>query len=194
LQISRALRGGPRSSAALTEALGISQPTLSRTIQAMPHEVSSFRIKGARTPQYALLRQLPLGLHPKQRIYRVLSTGTIEPFAEVQFLSGGATLERIGTVTRLYEGLPPYMSFSAPSGFLGRIQAQAAASLHQFPSSLKDWGDEHKVAYLFSQGFNLVGNLVFGEAPLEKEMRWPLHSRVMPWGPVLAGSSRSSWR
>lgn len=114
---------------------------------------------------YGLLRQLPMGLSPRQRIYRHMRGGNIEPFADVEFLAGGATVERIGDVTRLYEGLPPYMLFAAPSGFLGRQLAHEAARNQPFPTSLKDWGDDHRVAYLFTQGLNLPGNLVFGDAP-----------------------------
>ena len=111
-----------------------------------------------------------MGLNPRQRIHRYLSKGHIRPFADVEFLAGGATLERAGTLTTLYEGLPPYMAFAAPSGFLGRQLAHEAARSQLFPASLKDWSDEHRVAYLFTQGLNLPGNLVFGDVSLQKEM------------------------
>ena len=62
------------------------------------------------------------------------------------------------------------MLFAAPSGFLGRQLAHDAARSQTFPSSLKDWNDDHRVAYLFTQGLNLPGNLIFGSAPLEREM------------------------
>lgn len=119
---------------------------------------------------YGLLRLLPMGLSGRQRIYRQLREGNIEPFADVEFLAGGSTVERIGDVTRLYEGLPPYMLFAAPSGFLGRQLAHEAARDQPFPTSLKDWNDDHRVAYLFTQGLNLPGNLIFGGAPLEREL------------------------
>ncbi len=169
-EIGRILRGGVHTAAQLMAALGVSQPTLSRTIQSLSSTVTAFRVSGDRTPRYALLRQLPLGLHSRQRIYRLLASGSIEPFADVEFLSGGATLERIGSVTRMYEGLPPYMAFAAPSGFLGRQLAHDAARAQQFPSSLKDWDDEHRVAWLFTRGLNLPGNLVFGDASLQMEI------------------------
>ena len=121
---------------------------------------------------YGLLRQLPVGLHPRQRIHRYLGKDQIRPFADVEFLVGGATLERAGKLTTLYEGLPPYMAFAAPSGFLGRQLAQQAGSSQLFPASLKDWSDEHRIAYLFTQGLNLPGNLVFGDVPLQKEMEF----------------------
>jgi hypothetical protein len=169
-EVEHALTGGPRTGAQLTQALGISQPTLSRTIQALPHSVTSFRVSGQRTPLYGLLRPLPMGVNPRQRIHRYLASGHIRPFADVEFLVGGGTVERAGEVTTLYEGLPPYMNFAAPSGFLGRRLAQEAARAQPFPAHLKDWGDEHRIAYLFTQGVNLPGNLVFGDGPLQKEM------------------------
>lgn len=169
-EIARLLSQGPQSAAQLMAALGVSQPTLSRTIHRLAQTVTMFRVRGERTPKYALLRQLPQGLNPRQRIYRLQSGGSLVPFADVEFLSGGATLERIGAVNTLYEGLPPYMRFAAPSGFLGRQQARDAAQGQHFPESLKDWGDEHVVAYLFSRGVNLPGNLVFGDTSLQMEM------------------------
>ncbi len=132
--------------------------------------MTSFRVKGSRTPLYGLLRQLPMGLSARQRIYRCVREGRIEPFADVEFLVGGSTVERIGGVTRLYEGLPPYMLFAAPSGFLGRQLAHEAAKNPSFPTNLKDWNDDHRVAYLFTQSLNLPGNLIFGDAPLEREL------------------------
>lgn len=132
--------------------------------------MSAFRVTGERTPRYALLRQLPLGLSARQRIYRTISAGKILPFADVEFLSGGATLEKTAKTTRLYQGLPPYMAFAAPSGFLGRRLAQEASRAQPFPSNLKDWNDDHRVAYLFTQALNLPGNLVFGDASLQKEL------------------------
>lgn len=170
-ELERLLRHEPRSAQALAAALAISQPTLSRTIRAWPEALTSFRVSGERTPQYGLLRQLPGGLPARQTAYRISETGAIEPFAQLEFLSGGATLERSSRgKTVLYGGLPPYMAFAAPSGFLGRQVARAAAAQMQVPESLKDWGDEHRIAYLFTCGLNLAGNLVYGDAGLQHEM------------------------
>jgi hypothetical protein len=168
--LERLLRHETRSAQELMNGLGISQPTLSRTIRAFPDVLTSFRVPGDRTPRYGMLRKLPGGLSARQNVYRILSTGTMELFAKLEFLNGGATLERGPTATALYGGLPPYMAFSSPSGFLGRQVARAAASEMQFPESLTDWGDEHRIAYLFTRGLNLAGNLVYGDASLQREM------------------------
>jgi hypothetical protein len=169
-QIERELSSGPRSAAQLMKALDISQPTLSRTIRELSRSVVGFRLTGQRTPLYGLLRPLPLGLSSRQRVHRYLSQGDIRSFAELVFLAGGGTLEQTGQVSTLYAGLPPYMAFAAPSGFLGQQLAQAAARFQPFPASLKDWNDEHRIAWLFTHGLNLPGNLVFGDAALQQEM------------------------
>ena len=158
------------SAAQLMTTLGISQSAVSRTMQSLSPVATSFRVTGHRTPQYGLLRPLPLGLDGRQRVYRILRDSAIEPFGVLEFLQGGATVERLGKSTRLYAGLPPYMAFASPSGFLGRQQAREAAASLRFPESLKDWGDDHHAAYLFTRGLNLPGNLVFGEACLQMEM------------------------
>lgn len=172
LDIQRLLRGKTRSAAELATALQVSQPTVSRAIRSLSLTVATFKVAGERAPRYALLRQLPGGLNPRQKIYRYLSTGSIEPFADVEFLADGATVERIAAFTRVYEGLPPYMAFAAPSGFLGRQLARAVASELQFPDSLKDWNDQHRIAFLFTRGLNLSGNLVFGDVSLQSEMQF----------------------
>ena len=130
---------GALSAAQLVHRPGISQPTLSRTIQELSLSVVSFRVTGQRTPLYGLLRALPMDLHPRQRVHRTLDQSQISAFAELAFLAGGGTLERAGERTALYAGLPPCMAFAAPSGFLGRQAAQDAARDPHFPGSLKDW-------------------------------------------------------
>jgi hypothetical protein len=173
-ELALLLRGGPLSAQALISTLGISQPTLSRAMQAAPELFTQFRIPGERTTQYGCLRALPGGLLPRQTVYRVSTTGAIEPFAHVEFLVGGATLERDARhgKARLYAGLPPYMAFSAPSGFLGRRAARAVGSELHLPPSLKDWGDDHRIAYLFARGLNLASNLIYGDMSLQREMEF----------------------
>lgn len=171
-EISRFLRQETRTGEEIATALNISQPTLSRTIRSASELFTNFRISGERTPRYGLLRQLPGGLNPRQTVYRVLADGGIEPFARIEFFSGGATLEAGALANILYDGLPPYMAFASPSGFLGRQVARAAALEMQFPETLRDWHDEHRIAYLFTRGLNLPGNLVYGDASLQKEMEF----------------------
>ncbi|VVE03595.1 hypothetical protein PIN31009_02267 [Pandoraea iniqua] len=168
--LRRLLSREPRTAQEITAALSISQPTLSRTIRDASEVFTSFRISGDRVPRYGLLRQLPGGLNPRQTVYRVSVDGALEPAAQVEFLGGGGTVELSDLRNTLYVGLPPHMAFVSPSGFLGRQVARDAALEMQFPESLRDWSDEQRIAYLFTRGLNLPGNLIYGDASLQKEM------------------------
>jgi hypothetical protein len=177
-EVERALSSGPMAAATLGATLGASPARVLRALRSSPETFTHFKLKGQRAQRYGMLRRLPLNLAACQRIYRVSSQGQVEPFADVEFLANGGTLERKAQATTLYEGLAPYMAFAAPSGFLGNqaaraLQAQAApgdTAVPAFPASLRDWNDDHRIAYLFTQGLNLPGNLVFGEASLHKEL------------------------
>ncbi|VVE83138.1 hypothetical protein PSP31120_03986 [Pandoraea sputorum] len=171
-EIRRLLRLGPLTAQEIMADLSISQPTLSRVIREAPELFTTFRISGDRTPKYATLRPLPGELSPRQTVYRVSAEGAIEPFVRVEFLAGGATLELGNSRNTLYEGLPPYVAFAAPSGFLGRKVARAVALEMKLPESLRDWSDEHRVAYLFTRGLNLPGNLIYGDVSLQREMEF----------------------
>jgi hypothetical protein len=104
-------------------------------------------------------------------MYRVDANGSITLTATMHFLAGGKTLVQRSDGDRLYEGLPPAMAFAAPSGFLGRqVVAHGAPAALQLPTSLKDWSDDHRIACLVAQSVNLPGDLVFGDAALEREM------------------------
>lgn len=168
--LRRVLASGPASVSELATSLQVSQPTLSRTIQRASNEVIRFRIHGQRTPLYALTRALPGHVHPSQKMYRVDTNGSIAPIATLHFLAGGKTLLHSSDGHQLYEGLPPAMAFAAPSGFLGRQVAHSAPAALQLPTSLKDWSDDHRIACLVAQSVNLPGDLVFGDAALEREM------------------------
>lgn len=170
LKLKRALSRGPQTAAQLIATLGVSQATCSRAVRALGPEVTMFRVPGDRTPRYGLLRQLPLGVSSRQPVYRCSTEGKFIPFADLEFFAGGGTLERSEAGIRFYEGLPPYLLFSAPSGFLGRQLAQEAARSHQLPANLSDWQDDHRVAYLFQLGLNLSGNLIYGLANFQAEM------------------------
>lgn len=149
---------------ALIQQLGVSQPTLSRTI----HEVGAlrFRIKGQRTPLYGLLRSIPR-VQSRQPMYRVTEEGIVERVGTVNLLAGGQTLvEPEGGGAQLFEGLPPAMVFSSPSGFLGRHVAQQVSKSHGLPAKLNLWSDDHRAAFLFTSEADAPGNLVFGDESL----------------------------
>ncbi len=163
-RLRRALESGSKSAEALMQGLGVSQPTLSRII----HEIGAllFRIKGQRTPVYGLLRSIPR-VPSRQPVYRVTEEGGVERTGTVNLLSGGQTVvesERGGA--RIFEGLPPAMIFSCPSGFLGRHVVQQGAKQLGLPPKLNVWTDDHRAAFLFMSEPDAPGNLIFGDESL----------------------------
>lgn len=163
-QLRRALASGTHTVADLIQLLGVSQPTLSRTI----HEAGAlrFRIKGRRTPLYGLLRAIPRA-QSRQPMYRVTENGRVERVAIVSLLAGGQTVvEPTSGGAQLFEGLPPAMVFSSPSGFLGRHVAQQVSKQHGLPAKLNLWSDDHRAAFLFTSEADAPGNLIFGDESL----------------------------
>ena len=153
----------------LLAALAVSQATLSRTIHAVPG-VLQFRVTGVRTPRYGILRRLPCNLVAHQKVYRITPQGNVAEVGAVSLMAGGETLTQFAAVNRLYVGLPPSMTFAAPSGFLGRQVAHSVAAELQLPESLRDWSDDHRAAFLIARGSNLPGDLVFGDSALAQAL------------------------
>lgn len=104
---------------------------------------------------------------PQQAVYAVDEAGVVQPAGAVTLLAGGQSLVDSGIHgMRLFDGLPPAMTFAAPSGFLGRQAAVQAARRIGVPASLTDWSDDHKATYLFTLETDAPGNLIFGDTPL----------------------------
>ena len=100
-------------------------------------------------------------------MYRVTEEGSVERIGIVNLLLGGQTVvefERRGA--KVFAGLPPAMTFSSPSGFLGRHVAQQFSKELGLPPKLNVWTDDHRAAFLFMSETDAPGNLIFGDAPL----------------------------
>ena len=165
-QLRHSLSEGTRSAEALQQVLGVSQPTLSRTIQEASRFVLKIRLAGQRTPVYGLVRALARA-GSQQPLYAVDESGAVHAVGTVALLAGGQSLVVSNTQRRqLFDGLPPAMTFAGPSGFLGRQVAIQAARRIGVPASLADWSDDDKATYLFTLETDAPGNLVFGDAPL----------------------------
>ena len=167
--LTRSLFSQTRGTDELLTTLNVSQATLSRTIHALPNALQ-FRVTGVRTPKYGLLRRLPGNLAAQQKVYRITPQGGVTEVGMLSLLAGGETLTQFGAFNRLYVGLPPSMTFAAPSGFLGRQAAHSVAAELQLPESLRDWSDDYRAAFLIARGSNLPGDLVFGDSALAQAL------------------------
>ncbi len=161
ITIRNLLASGPRSTRQIVELSGISQATVSRTIQAMGNEV--VRFGPYQSIQYALRR--PLLATPDIPIYRVTPEGQLETLGTLSPVqpTGYVMTPSAGRAT-LSEGFPWWLDDMRPQGFLGRAFVAALAAPLGLPSRLGDWQEEHVLRALISQfGYDAVGNLVLGE-------------------------------
>lgn len=100
-------------------------------------------------------------------MYRVTEQGSVERVGTVNLLAGGQTVvESERGATRIFVGLPPAMTFSCPSGFLGRHMAQQCSKLLGLPPKLNLWTDDHRAAFVFTSEPDAPGNLIFGDESL----------------------------
>jgi hypothetical protein len=161
ITIRNLLTSGPRSTQQIVELTGISQPTVSRTIKTMGHEI--VRFGPYQSIQYALRR--PLLATPDFPIYRVTPEGRLETLGTLSPVhpAGYVMTPSAGRAT-LSEGFPWWLDDMRPQGFLGRAFVAALAAPLGLPSRLGDWQEEHVLRALISQfGYDAVGNLVLGE-------------------------------
>ena len=155
------LAGGPQPARALAQALGVSQPTLSRRLTALGSEV--VRIGAARSIQYAL-RDTARAL-PDIPVYRVDAVGQLQPLGTlVPVRPDGFVMQTPAGETHHTPGLPWWLLDMRPQGYLGRAYVARHGSALGLPPRLADWSDTHALRALLAQGHDPVGNLLLGDA------------------------------
>jgi hypothetical protein len=185
---------GITSAAAIQTALGISQPTLSRTIAALGPAV--IRIGRARATHYAHTRDI--GRHgnhwPLYRIDaegRAITHGTLTALQGEAFAYGTqdhAELWHAGSrLPGAFAQLPWFLADLRPEGFLGQHYARRHAATLAAPQALDHWRSDHVMAALLSHGEDLPGDFVVGEAMLERVQR----TRLQP-PPAVAAADRGT--
>lgn len=171
-------QGGARSNAEIGQAIGASQPTVSRALAALGDRV--LRLGRGRASRYALLREIARAGHAWP-LYRVDAQGRAEQlgtlsalfrdgfhFASSRPLPAFAQPEfRDG----LFPGLPWFLDDQRPQGFLGRAFAQRIAADIGAPVDLQRWQPDDVVLALLSHGHDLPGDLVLGDAGLQRALQ-----------------------
>jgi hypothetical protein len=171
LSIRNLLASQPRTTRQIVDLLGISQATVSRSMQALGSEVIAFG--PYRSIQYALRR--PLLAAPDIPVFRVTPDGRLEALGTLSPVrpAGYVMTTAVGRAT-LSEGFPWWLDDMRPQGFLGRAFVAAQASMLGLPPRLGDWQEEHVLRALLSQsGNDAVGNLVLGEAGRQHFLQRP---------------------
>lgn len=116
--IRKILRNEPRSARQLTDILNISQPTLSRALNALGDDI--VRIGSGASIQYTL-RDSSRGFNSVP-IYRINEEGKVKPLGKLTpVFPEGFVMERIDNVNRHSEGLPWWLLDMRPKDILGEL-------------------------------------------------------------------------
>lgn len=167
--ILQALRrqGGVATSAALVAELGVSQPTVSRALMPLVRAGQVRKVGAARSQRYLLARAVA-GVGADIPIMRVDTAGVPAPFGRMVPLPGGAFwVEEEDGVSERHDGLPWFLADMRPQGFMGRNFAQLHPDL-QLPTDPRHWTDDDVLRALALRGEDLPGNLLVGNASLER--------------------------
>lgn len=168
----------PVPAGALAARIGVSQPTLSRALAEVGERV--VRIGRARATRYALSRPIG-GQGTRWPLYRIDAQARPHRVGELRALRGdGFHLQAATPMAALrgefahglFPGLPWFLADQRPQGFLGRAFARRFADELGVPDDGLRWNQDHVVLALLRHGENLAGDLVLGEAALERALRF----------------------
>lgn len=164
--IVRRLSDGPATAADLIRALGVSQPVLSRAVQALQREGRIVRIGAARSTRYGLLRAIA-GAGSSWPVFQIDERGEAH---EVGHLHALARLHCFSDCERprlhgVTEGLPYFLQDQRPAGFLGRAIPAMFAEL-ELPPRVGDWSDDHYLTFLTRRAADSTSDLIVGAEAL----------------------------
>jgi hypothetical protein len=158
-KLERALKQGPRKTAAILRELDVSQPTFSRLWATVRNGVV---LGASRARQYALRRQVP-GVDTPIPVFRVSEAGRLDPVGYLDMLQGGfyAMTPLQGTSYEVHHGMPFFIRDLRPQGFLGRMEPGKHRDL-DLPADILKWTDEQVLKYISRRSENGAGDLVLG--------------------------------
>lgn len=189
----RLLADGASNSSVLAEALGISQPTLSRLIAPLIKTEQVLKIGSTRGARYALRREIR-GAGSAWPLFRIDRTGAAHALGTLYSLAAGEfyfdTLSHEDfRRSELSSGLPYFLQDQRPGGFLGRGVPGRYPEL-SLPQRTTDWTDDHYLSYLTRHGSDPLGDLVLGETALTEYLatisrRQPIRNRAQEFPTLL---------
>ena len=187
---------GVASRGELAQALGTSAATVYRHLQQAERAGDVARFGRARATRYAVRAPLFGGVAGELPLYRVDGAGQVHRLATLTGLAGGAVLVRppsadaglprlfLGeNATGYFDDLPFFLQDLRPQGFLGRQYAHAVAELRDNP---EHWNAAQVGAYLLDHAVDLPGDLLLGDAAVDRLRYWRPDSAAPADFPALA--------
>ena len=151
--------------------MGISQPTVSRSMKALGDEV--VRIGSGPSIHY-VLRDAHRGFSSAP-VYRITEEGTVKPLGKlVPVYPDGFVMEQTDNICLHSDGLPWWLFDMRPQGYLGRAYASRFSPELGLPSNPENWSDTDVIRALLAHGHDAVGNLLIGEQARNHFVEMPL--------------------
>lgn len=171
-------RTGLARAADIASELGVNQSTVSRLLARAGGRV--IRIGRARAARYALAREIARdGSH--WPLYRIDAHGRSLRLGELHSLSGGrfwfeSTAPRPAFLhgefaNGVFAGLPWFLDDQRPQGFLGRAFGRRVASDINAAPDILLWNADDILLALLRHGQDAPGDLVVGEASLQRALQ-----------------------
>ncbi len=164
LQLRQLLSTRVRSSRELMQGLEVSQPTLSRLINKMSHEIVVMG-KG-RATCYGLPRKIhnTEGLFP---VYMIDARGDAHNYGTLIALQGGQYWwQPENEAGEVFNRLPWFLQDFSLSGYSARSFARRFSASHQLPRKLTDWNEDDVLFTSSRYGEDRAGNLIIGKDSL----------------------------
>jgi DNA-binding transcriptional ArsR family regulator len=159
---------GPTTAADLAQRLGVSQPTISRTLRPLEVAGRVVRFGTTRGARYGLAREVR-GLGSRWPLYRIDEVGMPHEVTTLVAIERDHYYAPSGPsrIDGLSDGLPYYLQDARPAGFLGRAIPSRYPEL-DLPPRVVDWTDDHVLTFLARRGSDTPGDLVLGRESLDR--------------------------
>lgn len=165
-QLRQLLTSRVRSSRELIQGLDVSQPTLSRLIAGMSHEIVVMG-KGRAT-----CYGLPKKIHNKESrlpVYNIDPRGDAHLYGHLTALQGGQYWwEGTENSSEIFNQTPWFLQDLKLSGYSARSFAYRQSKRLHLPRKLADWSEEDILFSSSYRGEDRVGNLIIGEESLAR--------------------------
>ncbi|MBE7539806.1 MAG: type II toxin-antitoxin system HipA family toxin YjjJ [Opitutaceae bacterium] len=168
---------GALSGRALAEAMGVSEPTVTRLIKRLGSSIE--RVGAARSSRY-LLRRVVRNFGDQWPVYRLDADGRPRVWGQLRALHGGFRFIPQGPAPAwmqadypdgLFSGLPFFLQEVRPQGYLGRAIARDFAARQGAPTDLRQWNDDDVLSYFLTDGHDLPGDMIVGDRAMERAHR-----------------------